>query len=144
MGKVLVTAKIESLEDWFAVERGWIVTEKVRGVVVHDAVVDTRETSVSLPRHLITQLGLTPCGSRPVRTPFGSITRPIYPVHLTIQERDCTCDVTEAPDDSPVVIGLVPLGLLDFVIDPDSHKLIGNLAHNGEWVLELYYTAHGS
>jgi hypothetical protein len=37
-----------------------------------------------------------------------------------------------------VLIGQVPLELLDFVVDPRAQKLIGNPAHGGEQMLEMY------
>ena len=46
--------------------------------------------------------------------------------------------MTELPDDCPVLIGQVPLELLDFVVDPAGQRLIGNPEHGGEHVLELY------
>jgi hypothetical protein len=44
----------------------------------------------------------------------------------------------EVPEDCPVLIGQVPLELLDLVVDPAGQQLIGNPAHGGEQVLELY------
>ena len=55
-----------------------------------------------------------------------------------MQGRDCTCDVVKVPDDCPVLIGQVPLELLDFVSDPSGQHLIGNPAHGGEHIIELY------
>jgi hypothetical protein len=46
--------------------------------------------------------------------------------------------VTEIPDDCPVLIGQVPLELLDFVVDPKGQRLIGNPAHGGEHMIEIY------
>jgi hypothetical protein len=46
--------------------------------------------------------------------------------------------VTEVPDDCPILIGQIPLELLDFVVDPSGQKLIGNPEHGGEHVVELY------
>ena len=63
MGSVLVTAKIESLEDLYQVERGSLPADQVRRVEVKDALVDTGATILSMPKRLIDQLGL-----RPVRT----------------------------------------------------------------------------
>ena len=57
---------------------------------------------------------------------------------LTIQDRVCTMDVVEVPDDTPVLIGQLPLEQLDFVVDLRSRSLIGNPAHGGEQMLELY------
>jgi hypothetical protein len=52
--------------------------------------------------------------------------------------RDCTSDVTELPDDCPVLIGQIPLEALDFVVDPLAQRLIGNPAHGGEQIIEIY------
>jgi hypothetical protein len=47
-------------------------------------------------------------------------------------------DVMEVPDSVPVLIGQLPLEQLDLVVDSRSRTLIGNPAHGGEHVLELY------
>jgi hypothetical protein len=59
-------------------------------------------------------------------------------VRLTIQGRECTVDVMEVPDNVPMLVGQIPLEFLDFVIDPRSQSLVGNPAHGGEHILELY------
>ncbi len=58
MGKVLVTAKIENMEDVYAAKRGRLAPQEVRTAEVTDALVDTGATLLSLPRRLIEQLGL--------------------------------------------------------------------------------------
>ncbi len=50
MGRVLTEATIENLQDVLDMERGLIPSEKVRRVVVQDALVDTGATMLSLPR----------------------------------------------------------------------------------------------
>ena len=57
MGKVLVTAKIENLEDLFDVEKGLIAPDAWRSVEVHDALVDTGATALLLPKSMIAALG---------------------------------------------------------------------------------------
>jgi hypothetical protein len=37
-----------------------------------------------------------------------------------------------------VLIGQVPLELLDFVVDPRGQKLIGNPEHGGEQMIEIF------
>jgi hypothetical protein len=37
-----------------------------------------------------------------------------------------------------VLIGRIPLDMLDLVVDPQARRLIGNPAHHGEHILELY------
>ena len=84
-----------------------------------DALVDTGATTLSMPRSLIDQLGLTPLRSRTARTTAGLATFKVYgAVRLTVEGRECTIDVAEVPEDCPVLIGQVPLELLDFVVDP--------------------------
>jgi predicted aspartyl protease len=139
MGRVLVTATVENLFDLNDVERGLLTVDKVRRVEVTDALVDTGATILSMPKRYITQLGLRSLQTRQVRTGAGPRTAQVYgTVQLTIQGRDCRSDVVELPDDCPVLIGQVPLEQLDFVVDPVKQRLIGNPAHGGEQIIELY------
>jgi predicted aspartyl protease len=138
-GKVLVAAKIENLADQILAEQGFLTSGQVRHIDVEDALVDTGATQFSMPKRLIEELGLRPSRKRTARTSAGTVTVQVYQaVRLTIQERDCLSDVTELPDDCPVLVGQVPLELLDFVVDPHGQRLIGNPAHGGEHIIELY------
>jgi predicted aspartyl protease len=139
MGRVAVSAKMESLEDLYAVEKGALAREQVRTVEVHDALVDTGATFLSVPRGLIQQLGLHRFRTRRSKTAAGIIEVGMYgAVQLTVQGRDCLVQVAEVPDDCPVLIGQIPLEMLDFVVDPVNQQLIGNPAHGGEQMLEMY------
>jgi clan AA aspartic protease len=139
MGKVVVTAKVENLQDLFDAHRGLLPGEQVRSAEVTDALADTGASTLSLPRRLVAKLGLQPLRTRQARTSAGPVTLQMYgTVRLTVQGRDCTCDVIEVPDECPVLIGQVPLELLDFVVDPTKQCLIGNPAHGGEHIIELY------
>jgi predicted aspartyl protease len=142
MGKVLVTARIENLEDLFDAEKGLISSEAVRTVETHDALVDTGGTGLLLPRSMITALGLRPLRVRQSRGLGGTVPMPMYrAVRLTIQGRDCAIDVGEIGDEFPVLIGQVPLELLDWVVDPKGQRLIGNPEHGGEHVMEVFRQA---
>jgi hypothetical protein len=46
--------------------------------------------------------------------------------------------VAEVPDECGVLIGQIPLEALDFVVDPVGRRLIGNPAHGGEHIIEVY------
>ena len=139
MDKVLVTAKIENLHDLLDVERGLLPDERARRIEVRDALVDTGASTLSLPNRLIAQLGLRPFRTRQARTSAGPATLHMYGVvRLTIQERDWNGDVVEVPDDCPVLIGQLALEGLDLVVDPVGQRLIGNPAHGGEHIIELY------
>jgi predicted aspartyl protease len=139
MGKVVVAARIENLSDLFAVDKGLLRPEQVRGVEVADALVDTGASGLSMPKRLISQLGLFPFRTRQARTSAGPVTLQLYKaVQLTVQGRDCICDVAEIPDDCPVLIGQIPLEALDLVVDPAGRRLIGNPEHGGEHMIEMY------
>jgi clan AA aspartic protease len=139
MGRVLVEAKVENVVDLYLAKKGAILDEEVRRVEIAEALVDTGATTLSMPGKLIQQLGLDPLKTRQARTTAGVVSFNVFgAARLTIQGRDCTVDVTEVPDDCPVLIGQVPLELLDFIVDPKNHRLIGNPEHGGEQMLEMY------
>jgi len=139
MGRVLTEATIENLRDLWDARTGLLPPEKVRRITVSDALVETRATLLSLPTRLIRQLGLCPVRTRRVIRSMGVAEAMIYdPVRLTIQDRDCTADVMEVPDDAPVLIGQLPLENLDLVVDLRARCLTGNPAHGGEQVFEMY------
>jgi clan AA aspartic protease len=139
MGRVAVTAKVENLGDLVLVKRGFLPADQVRSIEVSDALVDTGASILSLPKSMIQQLGLELVRARTAMTSDGTVTLNVYgTARLTIQGRDCPTDVSELPDECPVLIGQVPLELLDFVIDMRGGSLIGNPAHGGEQMLEMY------
>jgi predicted aspartyl protease len=139
LGPVLTAITVENLEDLWAVKRGLLAPDQVRRITVPDALVDTGATLLALPTRLIQQLGLDKSYTRRVISSIGQADVTVYEAaRLTIQDRFCTVDVMEVPDEVPVLVGQLPLENLDFVIDPRSHQLIGNPAHGGEHVFELY------
>src|SRR5262249_530178 len=123
MGKVLVTAKVQNMDDLVRARDGRIKPEEVRTVEVTDALVDTGATVFSMPRRYIAPLGLTPVRTRSVVTSAGPAVHQVYgTVRLTIQDRDFPCDVLELPDDCPVLVGQLALEALDFVVDPVKQR----------------------
>ena len=139
IGRVLTEATAENLKDMWAAERGLIAAPQVRKLEIPEALVDTGATLLSLPTQMIQQLGLGKAYTKRVNTSIGPADADVYePVRLTIQGRSCTMDVMEVPDGIPALIGQLPLEHLDFVVDLRSHKLIGNPAHGGAHVYQLY------
>jgi predicted aspartyl protease len=139
MGKILVQAKIENLVDLWQAAQGKIPGEQIRKIEVLDAMIDTGATNLSMPKRMIEQLGLMPFRTRPARMPTGWATLRIYGgVRLTVQGRECSCDVAEIADDCPVLIGVIPLEALDFVIDPSAQRLVGNPDHGGEHMIDMF------
>ena len=139
VGRVTVEATVENLEDLWAVKNGQKTPEEARRLSIQDALVDTGATTLSLPTQLIQQLGLERRSEKKFTTSSGEATTWVYDaVRLTIQGRECTVDVLEVPDNVPPLIGQIPLEFLDFVVDLNSRRLIGNPAHGGEHVFEMY------
>ncbi len=139
MGRVTTEATIENVVDLWNAKQGSIPDDQVRRATVTDALVDTGSFYLCLPGHLIRRLGLMKQGRRHVTTTLGDGEADIYgTVRLTIMGRDCAMDVMELPDKLPVLIGQLPLEALDFVVDPKGQKLIGNPAHGGEFIIEMY------
>ncbi|HBI41837.1 MAG TPA: aspartyl protease [Planctomycetales bacterium] len=139
MGKVLVTAKIENLFDIENRERGSLAADQVRSIEVTDALVDTGASGLLLPKRLIAQLGLRQFRIQQARGIGDEVPMPMYSVvRLTIQGRECSLDVGEISDDLPVLIGQIPLESLDFVVDLKGQRLIGNPAHGGEHIMDVF------
>jgi predicted aspartyl protease len=139
IGKVLVSAKIENLSDIYHSATGALSPDQMRSVEVTDALVDTGATTLSMPKRLLERLGLKPFRTRRALISAGLVDVRVYDaVRLTIQGRDCNIDVSELPDECPVLIGQLPLETLDFVVDPIGQRLIGNPAHGGEHMIEMY------
>jgi len=107
-------------------------------VTVSDALVDSGATTLGLPKQFIDQLGLTKQYEKRAMTAGGVRMMNVYgPVQVEIMGRLATVDPIEVPDGSPVLIGQMPLEMMDWVIDMSARKLIGNPAHGGEQILEM-------
>ena len=140
MGRVVVPAKIENIVELYNAEQGLIPADQVHRLDIPDALVDTGSTHLCMPKRLIEQIGFTkPVTTANVQTTRGAAVSNIYgPVRLTIEGRFCTIDVAEVAEGRPVLIGQVPLELLDYVVDPKRNRLIGNPAHGGVQMFEQY------
>ena len=102
MGRVTTEASIENIQDLWAVERGLLPPDQVRRITVHDALVDTGATLLSLPTRYIRELGLSVTSSKRVTSSIGVGEADMYQaVRLTIMGRSCTMDVMEVPARSP-------------------------------------------
>ena len=139
MGRVTARARIENLEDLHLARKGHLNPAEVRAIEVEHALVDTGMTGLGIPSRLIRQLGLTKLRTRSATTTAGPREFGVFSgVQVLIQDRDFIIDVTEVPDTCPVLIGQVPLELLDFVVDPVNQRLIGNPEHGGEHMMDMY------
>jgi predicted aspartyl protease len=139
MGRVLTEATIYNLHDLFEARVGRMTPDQVRKIVVPNALVDTGGATLALTPSLIQTLGLTKRGEKRTITAGGLANVNLYDaVRVEIMGRDASVDPIEVPEGNPVLIGQIPLEMMDWVVDMRDHKLIGNPAHGGEHVLELY------
>ena len=139
MGRVLTEVMIENLGDLSEAVRGSRLPGEVRRITVQDALVDTGATTLALPARIIDQLGLKKVYERQAKSTRGVGPVSVFEaVRVTIQDRFCSVDVMEVPDEVPVLVGQIPLEMLDLVVDPQGRRLIGNPEHNGEHILELF------
>jgi predicted aspartyl protease len=139
LGRVLTEVTIYNLGDLYEVERGRMSADQVRQIAIPDALVDTGATTLCLTPSLIRKLGLVKRGEKRTITAAGPAMVNLYgAVRLEIMGRDATCDPIEVPEGNPILVGQIPLEMMDWVVDMRDHRLIGNPAHNGEHVIEIY------
>ena len=130
--------KLANLKDIILAEAGIIKPEEIRQITVEDAIVDTGATRLSLPKSLIEQLGLAPVGHTRARTTNGVVNRTIYStIKFTVLERSGTIEVTELPEDVPVLVGHIVLEMLDLCLDI-RNGLMHNPANDGEWTEDQF------
>ena len=65
MGKVVVSAAVENLNDIFAERKGQLPADQIRRVDVTDALIDTGATGLLMPKRMIDALGLAPLALGP-------------------------------------------------------------------------------
>ena len=71
-----------------------------------------------MPLSLIDQIGLTKQYEKRAMTASGLCTIGVYgTARISIMGRDCATDVIEVPEGNPVLIGQIPLEMMDWVID---------------------------
>jgi hypothetical protein len=140
MPTIRTEAIIENLFDRMAANRDSSLIHSVRRVVLPDAEIDLEGTVLSMPSRLIRTLGLSDQGCKPYLHKRGAKggMRVFGVARLAIDGRDCPTEVLETADDQPVTIGAILLHRLDLVADAPNGKLIGNPAHGGEQMFEMY------
>ncbi len=138
-GQVQVAARIENLGDLINVNRGFFKSQFVKSIEVPDALIAPGTNCFALPARFVKELKLARLGTRKARTGVGFAFFGIYePVRLTVRDRNCTVDVIKVPDGCPVLIGRVPLLLLDLTLDLAGQAVAGNPDHDGHPMVDLF------
>jgi clan AA aspartic protease len=135
----MVSVVIENQFDLYEVSQGRRKPDEVRRLEIPDALVDTGAKMLSLPKRMIDSLGLQFLQERQVITTAGSTRAATYGVvKLSVMGREAPLDVAALPDERSVLIGYIPLGQLDLVVDPTSQRLIGDSFHEGENLIAMF------
>lgn len=137
MGKVIVSIKLTNYGDLVVYRRG-LSNTRPRSVEAK-AVVDTGATRLYLQSGLIKTLGLRKENDVQSKLTNGVRRRAVFElVRLELMGRNGAFQVMEVDDDAPNVLGQVPLGHLDFVVDSKNRKLIPNPEHGDKQMSEEY------
>jgi predicted aspartyl protease len=118
MGKVTTTIAITNQIDQILAERGFLPTEQVRSITLHDVLVDTGATRLCLPTNIILDLGLPLQGEVDIKIATGVQKARIFKMlNLTVEGREGIFNCIELPEGSDPLLGLIPLE--DLGLEPD-------------------------
>lgn len=137
VGRVVVRVRVKNYTDMERSKRGEITPEAIRTIEL-DGLVDTGATSICLPKSLVEQLGLTFVMNEESRTVAGPITLGIYaPAWFEVDGPHCQTPILALPEGRQVLLGQIPLEMMDWWIDVTNQRLTGNPEHGGEWMAEV-------
>ncbi|PZO19721.1 MAG: aspartyl protease [Leptolyngbya foveolarum] len=124
MGKVLTKLTVTNRIDESDASRGRISSDRVRSVVIEDALIDTGATTLCLPADTIAQLGLELLKEVEVSTANGvSKARIFQDAKLSICGREGTFECLELPGGQVTLVGVIPLEALGLEPDLQNQKL---------------------
>jgi hypothetical protein len=138
MGKVTEDVKITSYDSLRDFKNKLIKESEIKSVYLHNVIVDTGATLMSLSKTMIDKLGLEPLREVKVNTAEGIKETTIYgPVVIEIKDRVARQDVMELKHPGiDALIGQLPLEQMDFLINPSIQRLIPNPAHDNQMILD--------
>ncbi len=124
MGKVTTTLAITNRIDQANAEDGIIPTNQVRSITLKNVLVDTGATTLCLPAHVITQLGLKLLKQVDVATATGIAKARIFQdAKISICGREGTFECLELPGGKDALIGVFPLEALGIELDLKNQAL---------------------
>jgi clan AA aspartic protease len=125
MGEVVVAVKLENATDRELVRRGLFKEEDVRTLTAQ-AVVDSGAVMLVLPQDMVEALGLTELRKVVVqdadeRKEERSVAGV---VSISVGNRQANVECIVGPPTSEVLLGQVPLEVMDLLVDCNQRKLI--------------------
>ena len=139
MGRVVVAAKLSNLFDQNRAQTGELDPREVRVVEVQ-GLVDTGATMLVLPSEIIQRLGLPIVRHVTVTYANGGkaergIARGIV---IEILNREAEVEAIVEPEAKTVLIGQVPLEVMDLIVDPKRASLGPRPESPDSPLIELY------
>lgn len=143
MGEVWVKIRLVNALDSELLKVGAIQPEQVRMVEVN-AMADSGARLLALPESIAGQLGLREVGRALVT--LGDGTKRELPLkgYVLIQielgkiKREAMTQCLVGPDDSPVLLGQVPLEVMDLVVDCPRQRLVPSVESSDLVHMTLY------
>ncbi len=118
VGKVFTELTITNRADAVRADDGTIQASRVRSITLHDVLVDTGASTLSLPKSMIAQLGLPPSREVQVQMANGISTTMLYDdAWLTVLGRSAAFECIELSDEAVPLLGLMPLETLGLELD---------------------------
>jgi len=137
IGIVYADITIKNLSDVISVNSGAIKDSEVRQTTV-TAAVDTGVGSIVINEAIRQKLGLEIRGKR--REALADGTEQDYWVTESVsvhwKDRDSLCKALVLPNLDKVLMGVIPLGEMDLIVNPETQELVG--AHGDKIVHMLY------
>jgi clan AA aspartic protease len=133
MGSVYAEITVTNKMDIMKAKSGIIAEKDVRSVTM-TVLVDTGATNLIINEEICLQLGLEIVGTRTANLAGGGkgFCKITESVEVQWKDRTATVDPIAFPDGKPL-LGVIPLEILDLIVDPVRHELVG--AHGDEVVL---------
>jgi clan AA aspartic protease len=126
MSIVYTEITLKNAGDAINVERGIVEEKDVRTVTV-TALVDTGATTLVISEALRQKLGLAIDGEWDIELADGSLQGygVTEPVRIQWENRRATCEALVMPDSSEVLLGAIPLEMMDLAVIPSWQELAG-------------------
>jgi clan AA aspartic protease len=135
MGSVFAEITITNYGDIDDASKGVIAEKDVRSLTM-TVLVDTGASNLVINDEICRQLGLGTVRTRTANLAGGGkgFCKITKPVQVKWKDRTATVDPVAFPDGKPL-LGVIPLEILDLIVDPVRHELVG--AHGDEVVLTV-------
>lgn len=126
MGLIYAEIEVINTDDIAVAERGFIDKNQVRRQTIK-ILVDSGAYMLTLPQHIVTQLGLRKLAEQEAELADGTIKLLdiVGPVDLRFENRSTTVRAMVIPSGEPL-LGAIPMEDMDVIIHPLKQELIVN------------------